>query len=153
VAMLEHFFDGAPLETAGHTAHVQSAIAVASCTAPYTDPGQAVVQFFVYNEFDQRFSTSRAFSGQFVKRLALIDTDDPTRSIFSVGVAGTLTGQTLLQGIGSGLHVIGMDTHVDLAAPMQTRTDAFNVHGGGHHVDGDVVAFRPPPCTGDCNLD
>ena len=56
-------------------------------------PGNAVVQYLVYNEFEQRFSTSRSVDCKFERVLATIDTTDPTRSIFSAGVGGTVVAR------------------------------------------------------------
>jgi hypothetical protein len=66
-------------------------------------PGDAVVQYLVYNEFEQRFSTSRRVDCKFESVLSTIDTTDRERSIFSAGVAGTVVGQSRLRAIGSGL--------------------------------------------------
>jgi len=78
-------------------------------------PGTSVVQFLVYNEFEQRFSTSRHVSCKADYLLSNIDTTDRERSIFSAGVAGTLSGQSRLNPIGSGL--VGVATESLLAAP------------------------------------
>ena len=66
-------------------------------------PGSAVVQYLVFNEFEQRFSTSRSVECLQYLPLSQIDTTQPNRSIFSAGVSGTLAGQSRLQPIGDGL--------------------------------------------------
>ncbi len=66
-------------------------------------PGSSVAQFLVYNEFEQRFSTSRTVDCKFERILSYIDTNDPDRSIFSAGVAGTVAGQSRVRGVGDGL--------------------------------------------------
>jgi len=86
-------------------------------------PGSAVAQFLVYNEFEQRFSTSRTVECKFEKILSLIDTTDPERSIFSAGVAGTVVGQSRVRAVGSGL--IGVMTESRL-----TREVAGVISGG-----------------------
>jgi hypothetical protein len=149
--LLEHFFDNGPLRTSEQTAHVQSGIALATCTAPFGQPGRSVAQFLVYNELDQRFSTSISIAGQRVTRLANIDTNDANRSIFSAAVAGTLAGQTIIRGVGSGLMAIGTERHVYSAD--KSRSVAYNVHGLSVRADSDYVAYRPARCIGDCNLD
>ncbi len=60
------------------------------------------VQFLVFNEFEQRLSTSTPLTCFKEIPLSLIDANinDPERSIFSVGVGGTLTGQTRMRGTG-----------------------------------------------------
>lgn len=150
VIPLQHFFDNGPLQTGDRTAHVEPGIVLATCSAPPTDMGNAVAQYLVYNEFGQRFSTSRAVQGQMITRLTSIDTTQPNRSIFSVSVAGTLAGQTLIRGIGSSLVAIGHDTHV--YSEDDRRTVAYNLHGTGGNPVGDIMTFRGPRCIGDCDL-
>ena len=60
---------------------------------------RTVAQFLVFNEFEQRFSTSRTVDCFREFRLSNIDTVDNSRSIFSAGVAGTLTGQSRVRGV------------------------------------------------------
>jgi hypothetical protein len=61
------------------------------------------VQFLVFNEFEQRFSTSQEVNCFLEKRLSDLDRLAPgqqnDRSIFSAGVGGTLTGQTRIRGV------------------------------------------------------
>jgi hypothetical protein len=61
---------------------------------------KTAAQFLVFNEFEQRLSTSTSVECFKEIRLSSIDTspDDRSRSIFSAGVAGTLTGQTRIRG-------------------------------------------------------
>ena len=66
-------------------------------------PGRTVAQFLVFNEFEQRFSTSRTVDCFFRRFLSTIDTNDPSRSIFFSGVAGTTVGQTRIRGVSGGL--------------------------------------------------
>jgi hypothetical protein len=67
-------------------------------------PATTTVQFLVFNEFEQRLSTSTqltCFKETPLWRLQ--GGNDPELSIFSVGVGGTLTGQTKMRGVvGSG---------------------------------------------------
>ncbi len=63
------------------------------------DLSKTVAQFLVFNEFEQRFSTSRTVNCFKETRLSNLDTVDNSRSIFSAGVAGTLTGQTRIRGV------------------------------------------------------
>jgi len=64
-------------------------------------PGSATAQFLVFNEFEQRFSTTRSVPCFLESQLSLLDTSDPSRSIFSVSVAGTLAGQTRIRPVGT----------------------------------------------------
>ena len=107
----------------------------------------------VFNEFGQRFSTSRQVpEGGLAIPLSRIDTIQSNRSIFSLQVAGTLAGRTTLQTFGGGVHALGIEKHRSRETGVE-HTDAVEVHGFGQHPDGDVIVFRGHPCTGDCNLD
>jgi hypothetical protein len=65
------------------------------------DPDLSAVaaQFLVFNEFEQRLSTSIPVNCFREIRLSNIDTHQNERSIFSAGVGGTLTGQTRIRGV------------------------------------------------------
>ncbi|MGD9763391.1 MAG: hypothetical protein AB7V27_06745 [Candidatus Binatia bacterium] len=73
------------------------------CTQDYEerDPALArtTAQFLVFNEYEQRFSTSQPIDCFREFQLSQIDTTDSTRSIFSAGVSGTLSGQTRIRGV------------------------------------------------------
>ena len=64
-------------------------------------PGKVTAQFLVFNEFEQRFSTSRLVDCFFESRLGNIDTPNADRSIFSFNVAGTIAGQARIRGVGN----------------------------------------------------
>ena len=67
------------------------------------DAAAITAQFIVFNEFEQRFSTSALVDCWYNRFLSRIDTPDPLRSIFSAGVAGTTFGQTRIRGVQGGL--------------------------------------------------
>lgn len=148
---LNHFTDNGPLATGDRTAHVQPTLVLTTCTSSSIEPTGVVAQFLVYNEFSQRFSTSRAFQDQLIRRLANIDTAQAERSIFAVNVLGTLAAQTQIRGIAAGLVAIGIDRHI--YGEDDSRSVAYNVHGASTNPLGDVMTFRAPLCTGDCDLD
>jgi len=107
ILILDHFFDGAvdPLVPAP-TVRVGTDLTLIPCTEDFRtqDPtlSRTVAQFLVFNEFEQRFSTSRTVDCFKEVRLSNLDTHDNERSIFSAGVAGTLTGQTRIRGVVDG---------------------------------------------------
>jgi hypothetical protein len=76
------------------------------CTQDYRtqnpDLAETVAQFLVFNEFEQRFSTSNSVNCFKETRLSNLDTWQNERSIFSAGVAGTMTGQTRIRGVDEG---------------------------------------------------
>ncbi len=109
-AVAEARASGIPFDAS--TGTVLSRLTMVPCTQDLLRqvPGSAVAQFLVYNEFEQRFSTSRTVECKFEKILSLIDTTDPERSIFSAGVSGTVVGQSRIRAVGSGL--VGVLTEV-----------------------------------------
>ncbi len=64
---------------------------------------RTTAQFLVFNEFEQRFSTSQPVECFKEIRLSNLDRSSPNsdndRSIFSAGVAGSLTGQSRIRGV------------------------------------------------------
>jgi hypothetical protein len=114
-----------------------TAITFVPCTQDYLRqiPGAAVVQFLVYNEFEQRFSTSIPIFCKEVTLLSLIDTTQPDRSIFSAGVAGTLTGQTRINPLGSGLFAVATEIHDGFGLAE------FNVHYQGDREAPDLITL------------
>lgn len=152
VEMLEHYFSGAPLSVGDQTALVDTTLVLASCSSAPKATFNSVAQFLVYNEFDQRFSTSRSVAGYLVTPLATIDTPQPERSIFSVNVQGTLAGRTQIASIGNGLHAMAIETHSRRGIDL-VHSDGLELHGVGNRADGDVIVLAPPPCAGDCDDD
>lgn len=109
VLIMNHLFDDATVVTHGTTAptsaRVRTDLTVVPCSEDFNvqenNLGGAVLQFLVYNEFEQRFSTSTNFTCFREVPLSDIDTrpgpnGDP-QSIFNVGVQGTLAGQTRIR--------------------------------------------------------
>ena len=105
-------------------------------------PGSAVVQFLVYNEFEQRFSTSRTANCKADWQLSNIDTNNPNRSIFSAGVAGTIVGQSRLNPIGSGLVGIANEVIGDEDENFASRS-SFNLNLQGDRAQADIITIIP----------
>jgi hypothetical protein len=106
-----------------------------------------VAQYLVFNEFEQRFSTSRSVTC--FQEIALSDIDtrpgtaDDSFSIFNVNVQGTLTGQTIVRGVqtndplrGTGLLAILEEFHTVGSARF---SNAGNVHQRGIRRQQDVI--------------
>ena len=93
--LLNFFFEGG-LSSAGD-------LTLVPCGDDFLDqiPGKVTAQFVVFNEFEQRFSTSRLVDCFFESRLGNIDTPNALRSIFSFNVGATLQGQARIRGVGS----------------------------------------------------
>lgn len=109
VLVVDHFFDGAtdPM-TVGNLTNSSNGVFTTELTLVPCgndfggiEPGTSVAQMLVFNEFEQRFSTSAEIDCFFNKRISNIDTPNASRSIFSAGVSGTIAGQIRIQGVGS----------------------------------------------------
>jgi hypothetical protein len=112
-------------------------------------PGRVTAQFLVFNEFEQRFSTSRTVDCFFESAISNIDTPNNSHSIFSFNVAGTLVGQTLIRGVGSastgnGLLGVARVFTTPGASSATTREPsgaAYNLHESGTLSDPDVITI------------
>lgn len=135
VLILNHFFDGVEDPVSGDD--VETELVLVPCTQDLLRQicGRTVVQYLVYNEFEQRFSTSRTVVCQQRLPLSLIDTTQPERSIFSAGVAGTVTGQTRINPLEVGL--------LGVAIEQRGRDEraAFNVHFQGDRAGADKITL------------
>ena len=82
---------------------VVTSLTLVPCTEDFENQNPSLsrtpAQFLVFNEFEQRFSTSIPVECFKEIRLSNIETDQNERSIFSAGVQGTLTGQTRIRGV------------------------------------------------------
>ena len=110
--------------------------------APLTTP----VQFLVFNEFEQRFSTSRRVTCFQEFTISDIDTHTPTKSIFSAAVNGTLTGQTRMRGVadqdtthGHALLGVAEEFRTPLGSTVASSSAAFNLHFTGSRPQSDFV--------------
>ena len=109
VYTLDHFFEGAEVVTHNNTVvgTVNSSLSIVPCAADFLNQdlnlANATIQFLIFNEFEQRFSTSTKVTCYREVQLADIDTlpgpaGNPF-SIFSIGTQGTLTGQSRLRAV------------------------------------------------------
>ncbi len=102
---MNHWFDFAPNRTTPGLPFFTNLI-LAPCSEDLNTPGPGgmpatTVQFLVYNEFEQRFSTSTSLNCLRKIQLSQIDTapgGEPL-SVFSALVQGTLTGQTRIRAV------------------------------------------------------
>jgi len=135
--ILNHFFDGAEDPVTDDGAQIVTILELVPCSQDFLRqiPGAAVVQYLVYNEFEQRFSTSRPFQCKQFSLLSSIDTTQNERSIFSAGVSGTLTGQTRINPIGSGVLAVAHEIHTS------SGLADFNVHFQGDRATPDFIVL------------
>jgi hypothetical protein len=101
--VLNHLFDGSDDPMGADNGTVSTDLTLVPCGNDFLSqiPGQVTAQFLVFNEFEQRFSTSANVDCFFEKELSNIDTPNASNSIFSRNVEGTLAGQTIIRGVGS----------------------------------------------------
>jgi hypothetical protein len=103
--ILDHIFDGAP-DPVGEGIWVTD-LTLVPCSENFALGqallGRSTAQFLVYNEFEQRFSSSRPVTCFDETLLSNIDTRNNARSIFSVNVSGTVAGQSRIRAVGDGL--------------------------------------------------
>lgn len=98
-----HYFDDAEEPAGGDTVRTELTFVPCSQDLNLQIPKRITVQFLVFNEFEQRFSTSRPV--ECLTTVPLSDlvprpgTSDDFASIFNVKVQGTLTGKTLARGV------------------------------------------------------
>lgn len=107
VLVLDHWFDDAVVAEIGTVAPVvvtaTTDLTLVPCSEDVEDTATprtttTTAQFLVYNEFEQRFSTSTRVDCFLETQLSAIDAaNDPRGSIFNVAVQGTLTGQTRIR--------------------------------------------------------
>jgi hypothetical protein len=148
VLTVNHFFDGANVVThdGAVAAPVNTDLTIVPCERDYlTQTGNApgaTIQFLIYNEFEQRFSTSTRVDCYKETPLSDIDTrpgpEGNAYSIFNVGVQGTLTGMSRLRSV-AGPNVDGYDARTILAlvgenwgAGLCSELGAEGATGGPH---------------------
>ncbi len=117
ILTMDHFFDNANVTTHNNTieGRVNSTLTLIPCGADFLNQvpeGPLTVQYLIYNEFEQRFSTSNKVTCYLEVPLADIDTragaEGNNFSIFAAGVQGTLTGMTRIRSV-SGTNNDGYD--------------------------------------------
>jgi hypothetical protein len=105
------------------------------------NPGMATAQFLVFNEFEQRFSTSKTVRWFFESQLSRIDTPDPDRSIFSYAISGTLAGQTRIKPVGdapTGRGLVGIARQLFTDRGISAGA-AYELHQQGNPTQPDII--------------
>jgi hypothetical protein len=141
VLILNHFFDDAVDPVPGSSNNITTDLTLVPCTEDFMRQvgGSASVQYLVFNEFEQRFSTSKPVNCFSEIQLCNIDTPQCRRSIFNVNVAGTLSGQTRLSPTGSGLLGVAIESHTPSSG--LARSAAFNLHFSGSRDNADTITL------------
>ena len=160
VIIMNHLFDNSTVVTHGGNVSgtIFSDLTVVPCSEDFrlqeNNLGGATLQFLVFNEFEQRFSTSTSFSCFREVRLSDIDTrPGPTgdsQSIFNVAVEGTLGGQTRIRAVAgpnraNGVLAIAESfwSSTTTAAPGARFSAAVNTHFTGSRDASDQIILSP----------
>lgn len=153
VAILNHFFQDSPDPVMDTTWKIGTRITIVPCSDDYLHQvgGSAVMQYLVFNEYEQRFSTSRTVNCYQEIELCNIDTPTCARSIFNYAVAGTYVGQTRINAIPLGnppnlasrMLVLATEHHDNTTPPTTppSRSAAFNVHFAGTSDTADTLTI------------
>jgi hypothetical protein len=164
VLIMNHFFDDA-IEPINEN-YVRTDLTLVPCSQDFLlqAPFTMTVQFLVFNEFEQRFSTSIPLNCFAETPLSDIDTrprslsdfiassTGDTRSIFNVNVQGTLSGQTRIRGtargggegteeVGYGLLGVAEEFHRSDATQLDSivGSAAYNIHQSGVREEPDRI--------------
>jgi len=154
ILVLDHFFDDAFEPATEHRVTTDITFVPCSEDFEFQFPITTTVQFLVFNEFEQRFSTSRPVRCLAELQLSDIDTRPGTKdnfaSIFNIAVEGTLTGQTLARGVsdgstthGNGLLAVAEEFHTGTLIGSRTTSAAFAVHQRGTRQSPDTILLPP----------
>jgi len=140
---LDHFFDGANDPVTGQ--EVTTDLTLVPCSEDFLTlplmPVATVVQFQVFNEFEQLFSTSRTVTCFAEWPIWTIGgSQTMQRSIFSAAVMGTLTGQTRIRGVAIADPTFG-HTLLGVAEEFRKRggSAATNLHFSGSRPQSDYL--------------
>jgi len=148
---LNHFFDG---PVGGGGAQRANSLTLVPCTENFLDTDEqptTTVQFLIYNEFEQRFSARTSVDCYYETPLVFIDSRiTGVNSVFSLGVQGTVGGQTLVRPLtgnetnaGHGLLGIAEQALFTVGAAGPS-VSAFNLNYTGVNPQGDFVRFVIP---------
>ena len=149
--IMDHFFEGASL---GNAAPASNRLTLVPCSEDLLnrqDPSvpSITVQILIFNEFEQRTSTSFRFTCYADRGLADIDTDpdtsaDDSASIFSLGPQGTPVGQTRISAVSGSTLANGLVGILEELRPCDSGPDglcgaAVNLHQQGRRARSDII--------------
>ena len=133
--ILNHFFDGAEDPVTDDGAPILTILELVPCTTDFLRQIRARRSSSTWSTTSSSSASrpagrSSASSSQLISN---IDTTQNERSIFSAGVSGTLTGQTRINPIGSGVLAVAHEIH------LSSGLADFNVHFQGDRADPDFI--------------
>ena len=163
VLILNHLFDDAEVDTHESSegnpmvpsSIVRTDLTVVPCGEDFNTqtPNTATLQFLVFNEFEQRFSTSTNVTCFREVPLSDIDTRPGPfgdhQSIFNVNVSGTLAGQTRIRAVSGAstdnrVLAVAEEFMTCGSGPEGVCSAAANVHfTGSQSPKGDLIQLSP----------
>jgi hypothetical protein len=155
VVILDHLFDDATVNSGTSVSGtVRSDLTVVPCTQDMSGVAavdSTVLQFLVFNEFEQRFSTSTRLGCFKEVRLSNIDTrpteDDDYASVFNVNVQGTLSGQSRIRAVSSSTSAKGvvalLEEFWECEVANPHCSTAANTHFSGSRSLSDTITMHP----------
>lgn len=143
ILVLDPFFDDAVHPVTNATVRTEVTFVPCSEDFNFQAPQPVTVQYLVFNEFEQRFSTSKPVTCFQEIQLSDIDTrlgeaDNPF-SIFNVNVQGTLTGQVTARGVQTASTTHGTGLLAIVEEFVGNRSAAVEAHGRGSRTQQDVI--------------
>jgi hypothetical protein len=144
----DHLFDGASI---GNSGPVSNRLTLVPCAQDLLNqsPASVTVQILVFNEYEQRTSTSfrvRCFADRLLSDIDTTpgDPSDDSSSIFNAGTQGTLAGQTRFTGVQSTSGANGIVGVLEAFRPCDDGPDgvcgaAVNLHQQGRRAATDVI--------------
>jgi hypothetical protein len=138
--VLNNLFDGSDDPMDAGNGVVTTDLTLVPCGNDFLSqtPGQVTAQFLVFNEFEQRFSTSTNVDCFFESEISNIDTPNASNSIFSRSVEGTLAGQTIIRGVGSAATGNGL---------LGVAREFVGVNGSAYNLNEKATSTTPDVIT------
>ncbi len=147
VLLLNHLFDDAPDPVTDSPIRSRVTFVPCSMDLEASNPGSATLQFEVFNEFEQRLSTSLGVSCYEQIELSNIDgASSPSLSIFNFALQGTVAGLTRIRPVNDS----GTNTGRGVIAIAEERRTDFDsvadvhVHYIGGNLQADVMVLPDP---------
>lgn len=143
LVLLNHFAEGTsnPLleEFGGNPSTVNTEITVVPCTQDFETqtPATVTIQFRIYNEFEEPFSTSTSVQCWGNWRLATVN------PVLNEGSLGTRFIQTYLRPVGGSFVAVQEEFHQIRSEPI--RRVAFNTHIDGERETADLITIPEGP--------
>lgn len=143
--LMNHFFDDAPDPVLATPLRTDLTVVPCSMDIEGSVPGDALLQFDVFNEFEQRLSRNLSVVCFKTVQLSRIDSSSqPELSIFNYALQGTLVGLTRIQPVADADTEHG---HAVLGIAEEFRGPAvagLNLHFIGGNLQSDVVILPDP---------